>query len=89
MKSEELHGMITGKLHDKLVRLGMTSHELKKKTDLVRSGLVNSMEFVELVAGLEKELGVEIDYETELEKEGFTTLGGLQSVFQKYLDAKN
>ena len=45
--------------------------------DLVKSGLLNSIEFVDLAASLEQYCSVEIDFEKALDSGEFTTLGGL------------
>lgn len=86
MSSDKLHKLIAEKLQERLQRMNLSRNDLRQGTDLVRTGLVNSMEFVELVADLETELGVQLDYDKELEREGFTTFRGLAETFQRYLD---
>lgn len=43
--------------------IGFPEHELTMKTDLVRSGLYDSMSFIDLVVSMEEAFGVEIDLE--------------------------
>jgi acyl carrier protein len=67
---------------DRLRRIGIREEEIRDDFDLVRTGLMNSLEFVDLVSSLEKESGREIDFEEALEKGDLTTLGGLLRVFK-------
>jgi acyl carrier protein len=69
-------------LADKLKRVGIEENELGGKFDLVKSGLVNSLEFVDIVASLEKEFHCEIDFESALEGGELTTLAGLIKTFE-------
>lgn len=64
-------------LTPKLDRLGIKRDELGNHFDLVKSGLVNSLEFVDMVATLEKEFHCEVDFEKGLEAGDLTTIGGL------------
>ena len=69
-------------LGDKLNRVGIAENELGDRFDLVKSGLVNSLEFVDMVATLEKEWHCEIDFEAALDIGDLTTLGGLVKTFE-------
>lgn len=69
-------------LKDKLQRIGIKENELGGSFDLVKSGLLNSLEFVDIIASLEKIYEVEIDFEQALDKGGLTTLGGIISAFE-------
>jgi acyl carrier protein len=69
-------------LHDKLERISIREAELGDNFDLVKSGLLNSLEFVDIVASLEKIYDVEIDFEQALDKGGLTTLAGLIRAFE-------
>jgi len=69
-------------IRDKLKRLDIRESELGEGFDLVKSGLLNSLEFVDLVASLEKINDHEIDFETALESGEFTTVGGLIRAFK-------
>jgi acyl carrier protein len=64
-------------LSPKLERLGISNDELGNHFDLVKSGLVNSLEFVDMVATLEKEYHCEVDFEKGLAEGDLTTIGGL------------
>jgi acyl carrier protein len=78
----EIRKQIIQLLKDKLQRLTIRDSELGDNFDLVKSGLLNSLEFVDLVASLEKSNQLEIDFEKALEKGDFTTIGGLIRGFE-------
>ncbi|MFT3886340.1 MAG: acyl carrier protein [Flavobacteriales bacterium] len=66
---------------DRLVRLGMKAGDLTDDLDLVRSGLLDSLAFIDLVASLESATGRRVDLEQALEQSDATTVGGLQRLF--------
>jgi acyl carrier protein len=78
----ELRKQLMELLREKLQRIGIRESELGENFDLVKSGLLNSLEFVDIIASLEKIYDVEIDFEQALDKGGFTTLGGIIMAFQ-------
>lgn len=69
-------------LSDKLQRIGIRESELGESFDLVKSGLLNSLEFVDIVASMEKIYLIEIDFEKALDTGNLTTLGGLIRAFE-------
>jgi acyl carrier protein len=69
-------------LRDKLQRIGIRENEFGESFDLVKSGLLNSLEFVDIVASMEKIHDIEIDFEKALESGNLTTLGGLTRAFE-------
>ena len=69
-------------LREKLQRLSIRESEMVDNFDLVKSGFVNSLEFVDLVATIEKNNHLEIDFEKALEKGELTTIGGLVRAFE-------
>ena len=70
----------------RMQQLEIREKEIKGSFDLVKTGFVNSMEFVELIAGMENRLGVEIDYEKALGDENFTTVDGIIKAFNEIID---
>lgn len=72
-------------IHEKLLRLSIKENEIGGSFDLVKTGLLNSLEFVDLVASLEKKFDVEIDFEKSLESGNFTTIDGLIKAFSAKL----
>jgi acyl carrier protein len=77
----ELRKQLMMILRDKLTRLDIRETELGDAFDLVRSGLLNSLEFVDMVATLEKSFDLEIDFEKELASGELTTVGGIIKAF--------
>lgn len=82
MDSKELHTLIVRHLADRLVRLGVLERELDKDFDLVRSGLLDSLGFIDLVAALEESTGKQVDLEKALEGSEATTMRGLHDMFR-------
>ena len=80
MSKSEVREYIIDRLEEKLVLFDISKGELKDGFDLVKSGLLDSMAFVDLVAGLEEKYGVEIDFEEASEADSFTSLGGLAEI---------
>lgn len=86
MKKTEIRQELISLLKPRMDRLGIRERELKNDFDLVSSGFVNSMEFVELVSDLESKCGTEIDFDEILESRKFTTMGGLVELINEYLE---
>ncbi|HMC97774.1 MAG TPA: hypothetical protein VKG92_08980 [Flavobacteriales bacterium] len=81
MDSKQLHALIIGHLADRMVRLGVHERELDKGFDLVRSGLLDSLGYIDLVAALEQATGRQVDLEKALESGEATTMKGLYELF--------
>lgn len=73
------------RVRDRLVaraeRLGLRPEELHGSLDLVRSGLLDSLGFVDLVTELEQEIGREVDLAAAFDKPGATTINGVVELF--------
>ena len=82
MDSKQLHALIVKHLADRLVRLGVHERELNGGFDLVRSGLLDSLGFIDLVAALEEATGRQVDLEKALESSEATTMNGLYGLFR-------
>jgi acyl carrier protein len=78
----EIREQVMELLCDKLQRLAIRENELADSFDLVKSGLLNSLEFVDLVASIEKMNHYEIDFEKALDSGDLTTVGGLLRAFE-------
>ena len=78
----EIRNQVMELLHDKLQRLSIRESELGESFDMVKSGLLNSLEFVDLVASLEKIYNHEIDFEKALDSGELTTIRGLIRAFE-------
>ncbi|MEO8589850.1 MAG: acyl carrier protein [Flavobacteriales bacterium] len=81
MDNEQLRPLIVKHLADRLVRLGVHERELDKGFDLVRSGLLDSLGFIDLVAALEQATGRQVDLEKALDSGDATTMNGLYQLF--------
>lgn len=68
-------------LDHKLKVYGLKSSEIKDNFDFVRSGLMDSMSFVNFIGDLEKVFNVEIDFDEVLEDESLTTMKGVVRLF--------
>ncbi|MBU2649695.1 MAG: acyl carrier protein [Bacteroidetes bacterium] len=76
------HSYITTALKEKLELFGIKSEEVKGDFDLVKSGLMDSMSFVDFIGDMERHFGKEIDFDKVMDDENFTTLDGLIKLFQ-------
>lgn len=81
MNKVELGEYIRQRLADRAQRLGMAPEELDHDLDLVRSGLLDSLGFVDLLADLEKTTGREVDMESLLLPGGGTDIGSIIKLF--------
>jgi len=81
MDSSEVHALIASRLSARLERMGMSANDLTDDLDLVRSGLLDSLGFVDLMAALENSTGKRIDLERALDVNGATTLKNVIALF--------
>lgn len=77
MNETEVRGFILELINEKLVIFNISRGEVNDSFDLVKSGLLDSMAFIDLIAELEEKFELEIDFEEAAEKDDFTDLGGL------------
>ena len=80
MNKQEVRDHILDTLSERLVLFDLKPSELNDSFDLVKSGLLDSMAFVDLVAGLEEEFNKEVDFEKVADDPGFTTMAGLVNI---------
>ena len=67
----------------RLGRLGMTEADVTDDLDLLRSGLLDSLGFVDLVVAVEEEVGQQVDLISAMDRPGGTTVGGLIRLFEQ------
>ncbi|NLE61831.1 MAG: acyl carrier protein [Planctomycetes bacterium] len=72
----QVRAFIIGWLEEYAKARAMTLPAVADDTDLLESGLVDSMGFVELISAIEGRFGCEVDF-GQLCSDNFTTLGGL------------
>lgn len=81
MDSNVVLKSVRTKLQARAERLGLRAEELDGQFDLVRSGLLDSLGFVDLLTELEQEYGCEVDLAGAFDRPGATTLQGVASLF--------
>ena len=81
MDKAELHGLIVEKLGARPARLGLRSSEITADLDLVRSGVLDSLGFVDLITELETVVGKQVELEKAFDRPGATTVGGVIDLF--------
>ena len=86
MNETAIRDFILELISEKLVIFNVSRGEVNESFDLVKSGLLDSMAYIDLVAGLEEKFALEIDFEKAAEMDDFTSLGGL---IQIIIDTKN
>lgn len=83
MNEQEIKKLLLQLIDDRLLSFGIETGEVKQDFDLVRSGLLDSMTFVDLIGAMEEILKVEIDFEKIMEEEGLTTVSGIIDLFMQ------
>ena len=88
MTNKKIRDYILGMLNERLLLFDIDRGELNNDFDLVKSGLLDSMAFIDLVAEAEEEFGMEIDFEQLAESADFTSLGGLTDIIMNTKNAE-
>jgi acyl carrier protein len=81
MEQATLHRIIRERIGQRLSRLGMSEAEVTGDLDLVRSGLLDSLSFVDLITDLETASGKQVDLEQALGRPGATTVKRVMELF--------
>lgn len=81
MREQELRNLVSERLRDRVQRLGLKSSDLQDDLDLVRSGLLDSLGFVDLLADLEQATGKQVDLEQAMARPGATRLRSVIAMF--------
>ncbi|MGV3636597.1 MAG: acyl carrier protein [Flavobacteriales bacterium] len=81
MDRTELLKRLRERLAGRAERLGLGAHELDGQLDLVRSGLLDSLGFVDLITELEQDTGREVDLAAAFDRPGATTIDGVIALF--------
>jgi acyl carrier protein len=82
-KEEKIYDYIICQLTDKMNRTGLSEKDLSSDFNLTKSGLLDSLSFVNLVVQIEKKYGIEIDFEKAFQNPDFTNISGLINVIIK------
>ena len=80
MDKQEVKEYILEAIREKLMLFNVKATEVNDGFDLVKSGLLDSMAFVDLVADIEEEFNIEIDFEKIADESAFTSMGGLVKI---------
>ncbi len=83
MAESAVRSAITERLKQRLARLGLSPGDLTDDLDLVRSGVLDSLGFVDLIADLENATGKQVDLEFALEHGNATTVRSIVSLFEQ------
>jgi acyl carrier protein len=86
MGSNDIKYFILDLISEKLSVFNIKRGEVNSDFDLVKSGLLDSMSFIDLVAELEDKYKLEVDFEEAADNNDFTTMTGL---IQLITDTKN
>ncbi|MEZ4739058.1 MAG: acyl carrier protein [Flavobacteriales bacterium] len=81
MDKVALQGLIVEKLGARPARLGLRASEITADLDLVRSGVLDSLGFVDLITELETAVGKQVEFEKAFDRPGATTVGGVIDLF--------
>ncbi|MCC6542534.1 MAG: acyl carrier protein [Flavobacteriales bacterium] len=81
MDRTELAQQLRERLIHRAERLGLRAEEVGGSLDLVRSGLLDSLGFVDLITELEQVVGREVDLATAFDAPGATTFDGVLELF--------
>ena len=81
MDRMQLRALVQEKLATRSQRLGLDRSAFGEDLDLVRSGLIDSLGFVDLITELETVVGRQVDLEKAFDRSGATTLGGVLDLF--------
>lgn len=81
MDRSAIHGLIVEKLGKRPERMGLSAAEITSDLDLVRSGVLDSLGFVDLITELETAVGRQVELEKAFDRPGATTVGGVVDLF--------
>jgi acyl carrier protein len=81
MIENPVRNIMADRLTQRMVRLGLSPNDLTDDLDLVRSGVLDSLGFVDLIAELENATGKQVDLERALEHRNATTVANVISLF--------
>jgi len=86
MKDQEIKELLMRYIDERLALFGIGKAEIDMNFDLVKSGLLDSMAFVDMISALEEEIKVQVDFEKLMDEERFTTFQGVIELFTETPD---
>ena len=72
---EEIRNIIISFIEPKLIRSDFDKNKLTDETDLLKDGILDSFDFIDLVVYIEDQTNISVDL-SQLNFDIFTTLGG-------------
>ena len=72
---EELRNIIISFIEPKLIKSDFDKNKLTDETDLLKDGILDSFDFIDLVVYIEDQTNISVDL-SQLNFDIFTTLGG-------------
>lgn len=84
-KEKEIYRFIITQLTDKMNRVGLSEDDLSADFSLTKTGLLDSLAFVNLVAQIENKYNIEVDFEEAFQNPDFTNISGLINVISKQI----
>jgi acyl carrier protein len=80
MNKLEVKEYILEAISERLMLFDVKTSEVTDGFDLVKSGMLDSMAFVDLVSNIEEEFDIEIDFEKVADDPALTSMGGLVKI---------
>ncbi len=80
MNKTEINNFLLAHLKGRLSRIGIEEREITPDYDLVKTGLLDSISFVDLLVEAEGQYNIQIDFEAAFQDPVFTTLSGLVDI---------
>ncbi len=74
---EKLIGLLVARLDS----LGLDASDVNGDLNLITTGILDSVSFLEFIAEVEDELGIELDF-GELDPSNFTSIGALAKIIE-------
>lgn len=81
MDKQDIRRLIMDRVGERCLRMGLRPEEVSDDLDLLQSGVLDSLAFVDLFVALMDATGRDLDLETALSAKGATTVGGLVLLF--------
>jgi acyl carrier protein len=88
VSAEHVRSLVLEKLQPSLTAKGLRMEDIPDNYDLLTEGVIDSMGFLQLIAGVEAQLGTTVDFE-DLDPENLTVIGPFcRHIARKSLDSK-
>lgn len=72
----QIFSLVVGLVEERMARRGLEPRSVDERTNLLEEGIIDSLEFLDLLAALEERSGVELDL-LDADPASFMTIGGL------------